>query len=400
LTCVSKGKNSHAPSNLQDMIGSYNLNGSQEAAVLSCIGMRDCNHQNPVKLIWGPPGTGKTKTVGVLLHALLKVKCRTLTCAPTNIAVLEVTTRLLGLARASQEYDPYGLGDIVLFGNGKRMKIYDRFHPNKRMKFGERKDLLDVFLDYRVDVLVKCFAPLSGWRNGLESMISLLDDPKSQYEKYLEKRKEGNNKGDDELEKDDNNDPLTFEEFLKKTLCSIHEQLKFCMVNLYRHLPTSLIPLEVVKKIIRALDLLKSLETELQGVGVGWFTKLECLDIMRYLTLSLTSSIPNLTNSYLIKKFCLANACLVFSTTSSSAKLYNTEGSMEFLVIDEAAQLKECETAIPLQLSGIRHAILIGDETQLPPLVKSKVRVLSLVLLSLQIMNIFHLFNMLGRCIF
>jgi len=90
----------------------------------------------------------------------------------------------------------------------------------------------------------------------------------------------------------------------------------------------------------------------------------------------------------------------VFSTTSSSAKLYSTEGSMEFLVIDEAAQLKECETTIPLQLSGIRHAILIGDETQLPPLVKSKVRVLSLVLLSLQIMNIFNLFNMLGRCIF
>jgi senataxin len=131
LTCFSKGKNSLAPSNLQEMIGSYNLNGSQEAAVLSCIGMRDCNHQNPVKLIWGPPGTGKTKTVGVLLHALLKVKCRTLTCAPTNIAVLEVTTRLLWLARASQEYNPYGLGDIVLFGNGKRMKIYDRFKQIK-----------------------------------------------------------------------------------------------------------------------------------------------------------------------------------------------------------------------------------------------------------------------------
>jgi senataxin len=131
LTCFSKGKNSHASSDLQDMINSNNLNGSQEAAVLSCIGMRDCNHQNPVKLIWGPPGTGKTKTVGVLLHALLKVKCRTLTCAPTNIAVLEVTTRLLWLARASQEYNPYGLGDIVLFGNGKRMKIYDRFKQIK-----------------------------------------------------------------------------------------------------------------------------------------------------------------------------------------------------------------------------------------------------------------------------
>jgi len=383
LTCFSKGKNSPAPSDLQDIISSYNLNGSQEAAVLSCIGMRDCNHQNPVKLIWGPPGTGKTKTVGVLLHALLKVKCRTLTCAPTNIAVLEVTTRLLRLVRESLEYDTYGLGDIVLFGNGERMKI------------DHRDGLLDVFLDYRTHVLGKCFSPLFGWRNGLESMISFLDDPKLQYEIYLEKRKEENNKGDDELKKDDDDDPLTFEEFLKKTLCSIHEQLKFCMVNLYTHLPTSLIQLEVVKKMIRALGLLKSLETVLQGVGVGWFTKSslreECLHILRHLASSLTSCVPNLMDNYSIKNFCLANACLVFCTASSSSKLH-VEGIMplEFLVIDEAAQLKECESTVPLQLPGLRHVALIGDERQLPAMVKSEVRVLSLVLLSLQIMNIFH----------
>ncbi|KAF8398801.1 hypothetical protein HHK36_014660 [Tetracentron sinense] len=45
----------------------------------------------------------------------------------------------------------------------------------------------------------------------------------------------------------------------------------------------------------------------------------------------------------------------------------------ELLVIDEAAQLKECESAIPLQLPDIRHAILIGDERQLPAMVKSKI---------------------------
>jgi senataxin len=46
---------------------------------------------------------------------------------------------------------------------------------------------------------------------------------------------------------------------------------------------------------------------------------------------------------------------------------------VEFLVIDEAAQLKECESAIPLQLLGLKRCILIGDERQLPALVKSKV---------------------------
>ncbi|KAK3222794.1 hypothetical protein Dsin_009819 [Dipteronia sinensis] len=45
----------------------------------------------------------------------------------------------------------------------------------------------------------------------------------------------------------------------------------------------------------------------------------------------------------------------------------------KFLVIDEAAQLKESETTIPLQLPGVQHAVLIGDENQLPAMVKSSV---------------------------
>ncbi|KAM1012995.1 hypothetical protein TB2_043004 [Malus domestica] len=46
---------------------------------------------------------------------------------------------------------------------------------------------------------------------------------------------------------------------------------------------------------------------------------------------------------------------------------------VEILMVDEAAQLKECESLIPLQLPGLCHAILIGDERQLPAMVKSKI---------------------------
>ena len=52
---------------------------------------------------------------------------------------------------------------------------------------------------------------------------------------------------------------------------------------------------------------------------------------------------------------------------------------MDLLLIDEAAQLKECESLIPLQLRGLKHAV-IGDECQLPATVKSKVHFSSLVL--------------------
>ncbi|KAF5480087.1 hypothetical protein F2P56_000857 [Juglans regia] len=365
-TCFSKGKCSSVPSCIAD-----NLNDSQKAAVLSCVHMRDCYHQNTVKLIWGPPGTGKTKTVAFLLLALLKMKCRTLTCAPTNIAVVEVATRLRSLVGETLEYGTYGLGDIVLLGNRKRMKIDDH------------NDLLDVFLEHRAYVLGKCFAPLTGWKYCLESMISLLNNPEFEYIIYMEKIKKETDEDDDELDfvkDDDAAPPLTFKEFFRKKFSSIFEPLKSFMVDLYTHLPTSMIQLEVVENMIRALELLESLEVSLGRVDVAkgltqvlnCFESKQCLRLLR--SLSLTFSLPNLTENYGIKNMCLENACLVFCTASSSAKLH-TEGMapFEYLVIDEAAQLKECESAIPLQLSGLRHAILIGDEMQLPAMVKSKI---------------------------
>ena len=46
---------------------------------------------------------------------------------------------------------------------------------------------------------------------------------------------------------------------------------------------------------------------------------------------------------------------------------------IELVLIDEAAQLKECESVIPLQLPGVQNAVLVGDERQLPSMVQSKV---------------------------
>ncbi|PQP95026.1 putative helicase senataxin [Prunus yedoensis var. nudiflora] len=121
---------------------------------------------------------------------------RTLTCAPTNIAVLEVTARLLSLVNQTLEYGKYGLGDIILFGNLERMNI-DNYN-----------DLFE------------------------------------------EKRKQHK----------------TFEEFVKKIFDYLSKHLKTCMVNLYTHLPTSCISLEVVKDMIRVLDLLELIKSILAGV--------------------------------------------------------------------------------------------------------------------------------------
>ncbi|GLT68637.1 hypothetical protein SLA2020_408480 [Shorea laevis] len=261
-------------------------------------------------------------------------------------------------------------------------------------------------------------------------MIELLEDPVGQYRQYLQRSKKSNDKEDGDEGDDDKNrrkdwkklisqmlnkvktmvkqavsneekdaqeaetcedDPLTYIDFVKKTFNSISQRLRFCFVNLYTHLPTQCMSLEVAKNMMQADDLLRSLEILLHGLGDEaqqkdhnifecensdvYLTKLsltkkDCLQILRSLTLW---EIPDFGGDIeKIRDFCLANACLLFCTASGSTKLHDA-GEFDLLVIDEAAQLKECESTIPLQIPGLRHAILIGDELQLPAMVHSKI---------------------------
>ncbi|KAI3979740.1 hypothetical protein MKX01_013835 [Papaver californicum] len=80
--------------------------------------------------------------------------------------------------------------------------------------------------------------------------------------------------------------------------------------------------------------------------------------------------LPESMNKSLVWQFCIQSASLIFCTASSSYTLHRVEmDPLNLLVIDEVAQLRECESAIPKQLKGIRHAILVGDECQLPAMV-------------------------------
>nr|GMC62501.1 probable helicase MAGATAMA 3 isoform X1 [Ipomoea batatas] len=101
-----------------------------------------------------------------------------------------------------------------------------------------------------------------------------------------------------------------------------------------------------------------------------WTLKSECIALLTLLRGSIR--LPNFFEKYEIQSFCLKSAVLIFSTASSSSKLHGSV-PIEVVVIDEAAQLKECESTIPLHLPGLRHAILIGDEKQLPAMVQSKI---------------------------
>ncbi|KAL2921531.1 putative helicase MAGATAMA 3 [Bienertia sinuspersici] len=369
--------------NVFDLIGSFGLDESQKKAILSSISMRKCSNKNNVKLIWGPPGTGKTKTVASLLFVLLELKCRTLTCAPTNIAVVQVAKRLVSLFLDSiGEFDTYGLGDIVLFGNEVRMKIK------------EHDQLVDVFLDYRKKILEECLAPVQGWKHTLESMKCLLENPHLQYNAYLQQRKvkdkvrlkvengstdcllRENKKKNRRKEKRQDSRvsediKMTFEEFFMKTYNSLANRLVYCFKNIYSHLPTSILPVNVAKEMIRLISLLNTVKNARNKVcrfpeHVNLLMKREeILCIFKYLS----GQFPKLDFKGSIQDFCLSNASVIFCTASSSLKVRE---NIEFVIIDEAAQLKECESTIPLQLPGLRNVVLIGDDRQLPAMVQSK----------------------------
>jgi senataxin len=110
-----------------------------------------------------------------------------------------------------------------------------------------------------------------------------------------------------------------------------------------------------------------SVSTELKDA------RAQCLQKLKHL--SDHFELPNVFDKRSIEDFLVRNAKSILCTASSSSRLhYLPEASpFDLLVVDEAAQLKECESLIPLQLPGVRHAVLIGYEFQLPALVKSRV---------------------------
>lgn len=350
-------------SKLKEVIDSFGLDDSQKAAVSNCAALTQCRHETSVKLIWGPPGTGKTKTIASLASTLLRLKCRTVICAPTNVAVLGVAKRLRSCLNGMPSHE---LRDVVLFGNGERMKIE------------EHEELHDVFLDYRIAELARVFAPPTGWKGSVAEMISFLEDPQGLYLRYLEQRRG----------LDDEDKPWTLEEFFAAKFGAMKVQLDHCIKGLCTHMPTSCLPLVALNKMLGASSMLETIDIHLQHNKVSIQNeeteradetdafcrlKLECLE--RIKSLSETISVPEFIDYPTIKNFCLQNACLIFCTVSSSAKLHLVEKMAPFdlVIIDEAAQVKECESSIPLQLPGIRHAVLVGDEKQLPAMVKSKI---------------------------
>ncbi|PNT61707.1 helicase SEN1 [Brachypodium distachyon] len=377
---------------LSGRLAAFGLNDSQAGAILSCVSAVQCSSGatgSKFSLIWGPPGTGKTKTISVLLLLLLLMTTttkknqgserRVLTCAPTNTAICQVASRLLSLRK---KHDAGGgcHGDLLLFGNKQRMPI--------------DKDLNEIFLDTRVKRLSKCFSPLTGWKECLRSLEVFLGDPRSLRHQYLQQA----------MECEQKDVPKLLEtSFVRSRFHDISQKLSGCFRTITSHVPRDCI-LEkncnniaslnkmlqdfgkllggkrVGNEVVLAVFFVLPTGEKCNGAAGGAVAYSEIVHTLRQnmaAILSVTRTLmrdlklPPTRQSGTIKKFCVRNASLVFCTVCGSAKL--NDQKMDLLLIDEAAQLKECESLIPLQVSGLKHVVLIGEECQLPATIKSEV---------------------------
>ncbi len=67
-----------------------------------------------IHFIWGPPGTGKTQTIGFLVAVLLRRGLRVLIVAHTNVATDNAIARAAELLEGTEDYQS---GKLVRFGN-------------------------------------------------------------------------------------------------------------------------------------------------------------------------------------------------------------------------------------------------------------------------------------------
>ncbi|XP_047266599.1 uncharacterized protein LOC107869201 isoform X2 [Capsicum annuum] len=327
------------------------LNDSQANAIFRCHAAVKCHHKASVELICGPPGTGKTRTLSVMLVTLLRMKSRTVTCAPTDAVTARVASQLLKLIRESStsKFDGFcPLGDILLV-------------INKNSVDGE--DVAEISLDYRVDMLRDCFAPATGWNCCISSMISLLEELSELEEAPMIKVKIN-----------------SLVDYAKCRVCSTVSSLRRCMLTMCTHVPILFLRDENVERMVRALSLLDSLEGMLSHKKFGskeleelFSLSSQCGVLLKDIQRSLgTLNFPSSKGQ--IMEFCIQMASSFFCTASNSYKLHSVNVKpFDLLVVDDASQMKECEAVIPLQLRGLRHVVLAGDAFQLPAIVKSRI---------------------------
>jgi hypothetical protein len=128
-----------APVGMNTALADLLLTGESEECASDCRGVdiSELNHgqkeffkkavQHTISFLWGPPGTGKTKTLGSIIAYFYDNLERTFICSNTNQAVDQVLLHLCKKLENQNRFDELKDGKIIRVGRIAQAELSERF---------------------------------------------------------------------------------------------------------------------------------------------------------------------------------------------------------------------------------------------------------------------------------
>ncbi|KAJ3362796.1 hypothetical protein GGF31_001326 [Allomyces arbusculus] len=363
------------------LLNSLNLNATQMHAISNVVSAS----QQKVFVVEGPPGTGKTSTILGILVQLLDQGERCLVTGPTNMAATETAKRLIQFTlRAREDMGgdvPFRLGDMALVGNAARL--------------GLDNDLRLIFVEDRMHRLRTLRVAIDAAYTATNMLLHGFD------RKWTDHVAEQGAKGKNAVPVGMRETDAMWDYYLDMLNGWVAEWGKIYagVVAVEHAIPTALL---LKKQVDEAADFVARVYTRLKDL-VDKATAVRSVSTQYILSISSSFDQRTLVRSYnpAVSQFLatkkriedrlgrIHNALhsiivlcgmsdqemsqhtkVWFSTVSSSVRI---KGTIQTVIIDEAAQLVEAETSLLLQLPKLRRLVLVGDDRQLPSVVTSDV---------------------------
>ena len=130
---------------------------------------------NSVTYIWGPPGTGKTTTMGSIVAALASLGQKVLLVSNTNLAIDTALERCLDR-----------FGEVTALAGGEMLRLGTMVKPELIKKYASKIDL-DALFELEVEPLRKKIDFISSALSKKKNKLSDLLETKREYDRHVEK---------------------------------------------------------------------------------------------------------------------------------------------------------------------------------------------------------------------